>query len=137
MFQPPFQPSPHSLARALAGYGQPVSTLIGTFDEFDGVDTDYRFSVYDIRDRPAGFAAIYVFARWTGAGYSPLYIGKADDLLARLCGHDRLDEALRLGASHLLVHIPGRFDRVTYTEAERRLIRRFAPPLNTQHNPFR
>lgn len=137
MQQPPFSPLPASLARALAGLPALPPIPMGSIQEFDGVDTHYRFDVYGILARPGGWNAVYVFAEQTLNGYRPLYIGKAESLSSRLDGHDRLEEARRLGASHLLIHIPGYADRVAYTEAERRLIRRFAPPLNTQHNPFR
>ncbi len=42
-----------------------------------------------------------------------------------------------LGAAPLLVHIPAPLDRIRFEEAERRLISRFNPPLNVQHNAMR
>ena len=94
----------------------------------------YRFDVYSIRDRPIGVNAVYWFAFKTAYSYVPLYIGRAEMLSDRLPGHERLPEAIRRGATHLLVHVPGAHDLVKFAEVEKRLIQCFSPPMNTQHN---
>ena len=76
---------------------------------------------------------VYLFCKEQHGQYVPLYIGKAEDLRSRLVGHERLAEALRLGATHLLIHKPGYGDKVHYLEAERRLIAHYNPTLNVQH----
>lgn len=81
--------------------------------------------------------AVYVFARQPAQAYVPLYIGHAEILSERLTGHERLSETIMLGAAPLLVHIPAPLDRIRFEEAERRLISRFNPPLNVQHNAMR
>jgi hypothetical protein len=131
-------PRQTALANALLGSAPratpfPSGNVIGT----DGIDTNYRFDIYRIFERPAGVNAVYAFAALVGTVYQPLYIGRADILSSRLAEHDRREEAVARGATHLLVHIPGTLDRIDYKEAERRLIQFFAPPLNTQHNPLR
>lgn len=113
---------------ALAGY-KPIASITG----FDGVDTDYSFSVYSIHSMPTAANAVYMFCKLQNNIYVPLYIGKADNLYSRLVGHERIDEAVRLGATHLLVHSPGFGARVSYLEAERRLIAQYNPILNVQH----
>ncbi len=102
----------------------------------DGVSHRYRFAIYNIAACPAGVNAVYVFARLEGSVYVPVYVGRADILSRRLTGHDRRDEAIRLGAQFLLVHIPAPSDPIGYEEAERRLIRRYTPALNEQFNPL-
>jgi hypothetical protein len=64
-----------------------------------------------------------------------LYLGKADVLSERLSGHEKLGLAMLMGATQLWVHEPGPFDLVSHEDAERRLIRAYAPILNKQHNP--
>jgi hypothetical protein len=131
---------PHrtALANALLGsLPNAVPIPSGNVIGFDGVDTNYRFDIYRIFERPEGVNAVYAFASLAGTIYRPLYIGRADILSSRLAEHDRHEEAVARGATHLLVHVPGTLDRINYKEAERRLIQFFAPPLNTQHNPLR
>lgn len=131
---------PHrtALANALLGSIPPATPIpSGSAIATDGIDTNYRFNIYRIFERPAGVNAVYAFAVLSGAIYRPLYIGRADILSSRLAEHDRREEAIARGATHLLVHIPGALDRIDYKEAERRLIQFFAPPLNIQHNPLR
>ena len=72
-----------------------------------------------------------MFAKETSTGWVPLYIGIADDLSARIPGHERWAEAKRLGATHVLAHTePSKAKR----EAEEKaLIALCNPPLNTQH----
>lgn len=120
----------------LAPFLPTVPVPTGSLIAFDGVSMNYRFDIFAIYERPFGARAVYVFARWTTQGYLPLYIGKAESLRERLGDHERLTEAMERGATHLLVHIPRTIDPIRYDEAERRLIRHFTPPLNTQHNPL-
>lgn len=97
----------------------------------DGVDTDYSFTIYTITAVPAARNAVYMFCQQQSSRYVPLYIGKADDLASRLHAHERIEDAKMLGATHLLVHVPGLTARVHYLEAERRLIYHYQPALNT------
>ena len=104
---------------------EPIAWTYG----FDGVDTNYEFSVYPIHAKPRRAHAIYLFCCSKEGRYEPVYIGEAEDLHSRLVGHERLVEAGRLGATDLLVHSSD-FD---YIEAERRFIARYNPILNVQH----
>lgn len=113
------------------GSVSPIASIKG----FDGVDTDYSFGIYLIHATPSATNSVYLFCKVQGRQYVPLYIGKAVDLRKRLVGHERLSEAIRLGATHLLVHSPGFGARVHYLEAERRLIGHYSPTLNVQHKP--
>ena len=102
----------------------------------DGIAVRYRFEVYAIEACPPNVHAVYVFAALAGGTYVSLYIGRADILSQRLSSHERRAEAIRRGATHLLVHTPAAGDRIAYDEAERRLIRHYAPPMNEQFNPL-
>ena len=64
-----------------------------------------------------------------------LYVGKTDDFAKRPATHERLDEAVRLGATHIHARVvPLQADR---DRIEKTLILSLQPPLNTQHrNPF-
>lgn len=111
----------------------PPAKMLGSLSGFDGVDTNYSFDIYEIRTIPSAFCAVYMFCKLEGSIYAPLYIGRAENLANRLSGHERLEEAIFQGATRLLLHAPGHAARVGYIEAERRLIIRYSPPLNTQH----
>jgi hypothetical protein len=84
----------------------------------------------------AGIQAVggnYVFAKQLQDGtYLPLYFGEAGDLQARIPSHERLAEAVRLGATHILAHTTQGGDAARLAE-ERDLIQYWNPPLNTQH----
>jgi hypothetical protein len=126
----------HALGNSLLGglFQPPQVFPFGNVWGSDGIDTRYNFTIYDISARPAGVNAVYMFARQSGETYIPLYIGRAEILSERLANHEKRLPAIVLGASRLLIHIPGPQDRIRYQEAERRLIHRFSPMLNVQHN---
>ena len=106
---------------------------IGWANGHDGIDTNYTFEVYPILTKPRRANSVYLFCCVQGAHYAPIYIGKAEDLHSRLVGHNRLVEAICLGARYLLVHSPGLWPRIHYLEAERRFIAHYNPVLNVHH----
>jgi hypothetical protein len=126
---------PSSLGSIFAGL-PPPSVPIGHVWGNDGTGYRYQFAIYDIHVCPSALNAVYIFAGLQGRTYVPFYVGRAEALSRRLPGHERRDEAIRRGAQYLLVHVPDAGDPVGYAEAERRLIRHYAPPLNEQHNPL-
>jgi len=84
----------------------------------------------------AGIQAVagnYVFAKEvTPNQFQPLYFGQADDLQARIPTHERMRDAIKLGATHVMAHstqggLEARCDE------ERDLIARWNPPMNVQH----
>lgn len=109
------------------------SGMLGSLAIFDGIDTHHNFSVYGILATSEGVNAIYMFCKLQGSTCVQLYIGRADNLANRLTRHERVNEAVHQGASHLLVHVPGYAARINYIEAERRLIAFYNPPLNILH----
>ncbi len=110
------------------------ATSLGSVWADDGLGIQYQFDVYPLGTTVYGSNAIYVFARFDGRSYQPVYIGRAETLSTRLQGHERMNEAINLGASYLLVHKVPSKPKVEFTEAERRLIGFYSPALNTQHN---
>lgn len=123
----------YGLAKHLAPNASPA-WMLGTIRGFDGIDTTYTFGVYDISALPSGLSAVYMFCKIENGLYVPLYIGRAINLPDRLSGHEKKSQAIRLGATYLLVHTPPIVGaRVDYVTAEKRLIRHYNPVLNTQH----
>jgi hypothetical protein len=75
----------------------------------------------------------YVFAKLMQDGrYLPLYFGEAGDLQARIPFHERLPEAVRLGATHILAHAT-QGGEIARQNEERDLIQYWNPALNVQH----
>jgi hypothetical protein len=89
-----------------------------------------EFTIYDSNENWRAAAGLYIFASLTKDGWYPLYIGQADDFSSRLPNHERLEEAVRLGATHIhAVVVPHAANRDKW---ERMLIQNFRPPMNTR-----
>lgn len=87
----------------------------------------YTFNIHSENKNWVDAGGIYIFAkvnqltqRWV-----PLYIGQASKLSDRLPNHERLNEAIRLGATH--IHA-----RVVSTQTDRDVLEAF---LIKQHQP--
>jgi hypothetical protein len=75
----------------------------------------------------------YAFVKQLPNGnYLPLYFGEAQDLRARIPCHDRLDDARRLGITHVMAHTTQGGEQVRLAE-ERDLIQQWNPTMNTHH----
>jgi hypothetical protein len=75
----------------------------------------------------------YIYVKQlTNDNWLPVYIGQADDLSGRLPNHDRLSDASRAGATHLMTHTTPGGEQVRLDE-EKDLIARWNPVLNTHH----
>ncbi|MEM9797046.1 MAG: hypothetical protein AAF919_11175 [Pseudomonadota bacterium] len=105
----------------------------GTATLQDGMGVPFLFQTRPIGWISEGRDAVYAFAsqRRDGA-WIPHYIGRAVDLAARLADHERLDEAIHSGATHLLFHLARPGDPLNQTEVEARLIRHHDPVMNVQ-----
>ncbi|MCW0217592.1 MAG: hypothetical protein OJI67_04640 [Prosthecobacter sp.] len=80
------------------------------------------------------FPAIYIMAKRISNGYwAPLYIGEAKDIGSRMADHERYDEAVRLGATHLHVCNMTYFSETERCKIEEGAIGYWNPPLNKQH----
>ncbi len=75
---------------------------------------------------------VYIFAGITPQNqWKAYYIGKAESLLSRVPSHERWNEAVRLGATH--VHAKAVAQEATRVQVEAQLIEAYQPPLNTQN----
>ncbi len=89
------------------------------------------FTIYDSNENWNSVGGLYIFAYSDGRYWRALYVGKADDFSARMPSHERLDEAVRLGATHIhAAVVPLAANREAW---ERMLIQHLQPPLNVQH----
>ena len=93
----------------------------------------YRFRVcHQIEDLPRE-SGIYVFVRRRLIFFlKPFYVGKAVNLIGRIDGHERWEEARKKGANeiHIRSTAEGKLDLV-----EEDLIRYLKPKLNDIHKP--
>ena len=78
---------------------------------------------------------LYIFSYERIHNWYALYVGKAESFQTRLPNHERLNEAVRMGATHIhAMVVRQRFNR---DEWERMLIKNLQPPLNIHHrNPI-
>jgi excinuclease UvrABC nuclease subunit len=76
-------------------------------------------------------AGIYIFCGKNRENiWTPFYIGQASSFSERLSGHDRWEEAVNLGATHIHAKVvKNQTDRHTI---ETKLIQSLQPRLNTQ-----
>jgi len=75
----------------------------------------------------------YIFAKRSDAGgMIPIYIGKTEDLSARLSNHEKWASAKRHGATHVYAHTSTGTEQSRLNE-EQDLIARWNPPLNVHH----
>ena len=90
-----------------------------------------EFTVYDTNATWNRVGGLYIFAyigkpnNWYAA-----YVGQTDDFSSRIPSHERWNEAVRLGATHihaLLVPLAANRDKW-----EKMLIQYLQPPLNIQ-----
>lgn len=94
----------------------------------------YRFSAL----RPDGAfpegPAVYAFARpGSGAGYgcrnwTPLFMSRTANLSVRMAGHERWDEARRMGATHVMILAFN--ERAEREAAEHDLVEALRPVMN-------
>jgi excinuclease UvrABC nuclease subunit len=105
------------------------------FQEWTVSGNDKRhFLVYRLDERLPQCPGIYLFAKSAGLlgfGWHPIYVGIADDIAQRHSNHERRDDALRWGATHLHVHECENALARFHLEAS--MIEIHQPPLNKHH----
>jgi len=93
------------------------------------------FTIYPKNDGWNHVAGLYIFSYQTPNGWVALYVGQTDDFANRPAKHERLDEAIRLGATH--IHARVVLLQADRNRLEKALISVLDPPMNKQHrNPF-
>jgi hypothetical protein len=95
----------------------------------------YRYFALEnpTKDGIQAVAGNYVIAKQLPNGnFVPLYFGQADNLQARIPTHERMPEAIVLGATHVMAHstLGGEYVRC---DEECDLIEQWHPPMNVQH----
>ncbi len=95
-----------------------------------------EFNIYDPKTTTWNSSAgLYIFAYYNGQHWQALYIGQTDDFSVRLPSHERLDEAVRCGATHIhAAVVPLAANRDTL---EKRLIAHIQPSMNDQYKGMR
>jgi excinuclease UvrABC nuclease subunit len=93
----------------------------------------YEYWFLDLHGSIKSEPGNYMFVRRLPNGnFSPLYIGQADNLASRIPNHERLADARRAGATHVMAHTTQGGEAARLAE-ERDLIQRWQPQLNVQH----
>jgi len=77
-------------------------------------------------------AGLYIFAyQLQNGNWAAVYVGQTDDFSLRMPNHERLNDAVKLGATHIHAKVvSSQQDRNLW---ESMLIRNLQPPLNQQH----
>lgn len=76
-------------------------------------------------------AGNYMFVKLTNNGWVPIYVGIADDLSDRIPTHEKKQEAILNGATHVMAHLQSDLNLRKSEEAD--LIQYFQPVLNIHH----
>lgn len=91
----------------------------------------HEFSVNQHGANWNNVGGVYIFAGVTPQNqWKAYYIGKADSFQSRIPSHERWDEAVRLGATH--VHAKAVSQEAARVQVETELIQAYQPSLNTQ-----
>ena len=91
----------------------------------------YTFKVCTPEADWKDIGGVYVFAGKNSKGsWVAKYIGKAKSFADRLPGHERWDEAVKLGATH--IHARAVSKEADRDKIEGELIKKYQPPLNVQ-----
>lgn len=96
----------------------------------------YRYWFLDNPRAPSAIKDVggnYGFVkRLPNGNFAPLYFGIADSLQARIPNHERWNDAIKAGATHVMSHTTPAGAAAREVE-ERDLIQFWNPALNTQH----
>ncbi len=91
-----------------------------------------QFDVFGQNQGWNSVSGLYIFSyQLENGNWRALYVGQTDDFSSRLPNHERLNEAVQLGATHIhAAVVPLKSNRDSW---ERMLIQHLQPPMNTQH----
>ena len=90
-----------------------------------------EFGIYSKNEGWYAVPGVYIFTfEEVGVGWHPLYVGQTDDFSARLPSHERLNEAIQLGATHIHTRVVN--SQQERDSLERALIHQLRPPMNSQ-----
>ncbi|MBV8800422.1 MAG: hypothetical protein JO208_11525 [Alphaproteobacteria bacterium] len=92
----------------------------------------YNFGIYQMSDNWNPVPVIYIFAHRMPLFWKALYVGESENAKDRFCTHERWNEAVRLGATHVLALVSSA-NQADRQRVERDLIGSLCPPMNVQH----
>ena len=90
-----------------------------------------RHEFYVYSPNPDGWnevPGLYVFARLDPGGWVPLYVGQTENFRHRLPNHERWQEAMQRGATH--IHARTEVTQEERDRIERDLIQAYQPLMN-------
>lgn len=90
-----------------------------------------EFTIHSSNKGWSNASGLYIFSYLSGDYWRAVYIGQTDDFSSRLPNHERLDEAVRKGATH--IHAAVVQQKNNRDKWEKMLIQQLKPSLNTQH----
>ena len=91
-----------------------------------------NFKHYDLNSTTWNkVAGLYIFTYDDGQYWRPLYVGQTNDFSTRIPSHERFEEAVRNGATH--IHAVVVEQQANRDRWEKLLISAHLPPLNEQH----
>ena len=92
--------------------------------------------MYDLNTKNLNaLAGLYIFAYKVGIYWQALYIGQTNDFSSRLVSHERYEEAVRKGATHIhAMVVPLAAKRDTL---EQLLIAHLQPKMNEHHRDLK
>lgn len=92
--------------------------------------TQYQYTVYAIDTEFPALPGTYIYAKIAEDGqWVPLYVAQTRDMHQRLEGHEKLQDAIDNGATHIHVHFSSSGQAARCSE-ERDLVLRWRPVFN-------
>lgn len=90
-----------------------------------------QFEAYGRNEGWNDVPGLYIFSYLKGGSWYAVYVGQASSFRERLPNHERLNEAIQKGATH--IHATVVREQPRRDALEQMLISHLQPPLNTQH----
>ncbi len=93
--------------------------------------TEYPYEIYPLETQFPPVPGNYIYSGQNDAGqWVPIYVAQTRDMHQRLEGHEKLQEAMEHGATHIHAHLDSGTQAARCTE-ERDIIRHWQPVCNS------
>jgi hypothetical protein len=91
---------------------------------------DYQYEIYPIDTAFRPLPGNYIYARQDETGnWIPLYVAQTRDMHQRLEGHEKLQDSVEAGATHIHIHYT-QAGQASRCSEEHDLVERWAPQCN-------
>jgi len=122
-----------SLISKLLGRRQPQETTPSFLVNWPGHSgAEYQYTVYELDTEFPPLPGNYIYCKQSEEGqWVPLYVAQTRDMHQRLEGHEKLQDAIEHGATHIHVHFSAAGQAARCTE-EHDLITLWRPVCNEQ-----